>query len=45
VLLGNVAYRAGEPFAWDAKSLNAIHCTKAEPLIRREYRKGWGLEG
>jgi predicted dehydrogenase len=45
VLLGNVAYRAGEPFAWDAKSLKAIHCTKAEPLIRREYRKGWGLEG
>lgn len=43
VLLGNVAYRAGEAFQWDAKNLKAIHCPKAEPLLRRSYRKGWTL--
>jgi len=45
VLLGNVAYRAGEHFEWDAKDLQAIHCPKAERLLRREYRKGWTLDG
>ena len=43
VLLGNVAYRAGERFQWAAKGLKAVNCPKAEALIRREYRKGWSL--
>ena len=43
VLLGNVAYRAGERFQWDAKGLKAVNCPSAEALIRREYRKGWSL--
>jgi predicted dehydrogenase len=43
VLLGNVAYRVGERFQWDAANLRAINCPKADGLIRREYRKGWSL--
>jgi len=41
VLLGNVAYRVGEKFSWDAANLKPINCPKAEPLIRRTYRAGW----
>ena len=43
VLLGGVAIRAGERFGWDGDNLRAIHCDKAEQLIRGEYRKGWTL--
>jgi hypothetical protein len=43
VLLGNVAYRAGEKLTWDAKALKATHCPKADRYIRRPYRKGWKL--
>jgi predicted dehydrogenase len=46
VLLGNVAYRAGQTkFAWDAENLTASDCPAAAAFIRREYRKGWTLEG
>jgi predicted dehydrogenase len=43
VLLGNVAYRAGERLHWGAKNLRATTCPKADPFLRREYRKGWTL--
>jgi len=44
VLLGNVAYRAGQKkMSWNAESLHSPDCPEAEPLIRREYRKGWTL--
>jgi len=43
VLLGNVAYRAGEKLAWNAKELKAVHCPKADRFLRRPYRKGWAL--
>ena len=43
VLLGTVAYRAGEKLTWDAKNLKATNCPKADALIRRPYRKGWQL--
>jgi hypothetical protein len=43
VLLGNVAYRAGQRLQWDADKLQAIGCAKADPLVRREYRAGWTL--
>ncbi|MDP6635698.1 MAG: Gfo/Idh/MocA family oxidoreductase [Phycisphaerae bacterium] len=43
VLLGVVAYRAGEKINWDAKNLKAINCPKADEYIREEYRKGWKL--
>ena len=41
VLLGNVAYRLGEPFEWDAENLKAKGKPKADALIRETYRKGW----
>lgn len=45
VLLGNVSYRADQkPLEWDAVNLVATNCPEAEPLVRREYRKGWSLE-
>lgn len=42
-LLGNVSYRVQKPLEWDADNLVATNCPEAEPLIRREYRKGWSL--
>ena len=44
VLLGAVAYRTGKPLVWDAKHLKA-DVAEAEKYIRKEYRKGWSLEG
>jgi hypothetical protein len=41
--LGNVAYRVGKKLQWDPVSLRATNAPEAEPLIRREYRKGWSL--
>jgi predicted dehydrogenase len=43
--LGNVAYRLGKKLIWDAKNLRATNAPEAASLIRREYRKGWSLEG
>jgi len=43
VLLGNVAYRAGQRLEWDPKRLRAMNCPEADRFIRREYRKGWTL--
>lgn len=45
VLLGIVAFRAGEKLTWDAKHLKATNTTKAEEFIRKEYRKGFELAG
>ncbi|MEM1067378.1 MAG: gfo/Idh/MocA family oxidoreductase, partial [Planctomycetota bacterium] len=41
VLLGNVAYRSGGSFDWDASSLTAGGNAKAQRYIREKYRKGW----
>ena len=43
LLLGNVAYRIGGSFEWDAANLKAVGCPAAEPHIRPEYREGWPL--
>ena len=43
ILLGNVAIKLGKKIEWDAASLKAKGCPEADPLIRREYRKGWTL--
>lgn len=42
VLLGNVAYRLGKPFNWNAKELRADE-PAAEKFLRAEYRKPWVL--
>jgi predicted dehydrogenase len=41
VLLGNVAFRVGKAFDWDAKNLKATNCPAADQYIRKEYREGW----
>lgn len=43
VLLGNVAYRAGEKIAWDAQNLKAIGSPQAEAYLHSSYRPGWSL--
>ena len=43
VLLGNVAYRAGQKLEWDAAALKVKNNPKAMSFIHREYRKGWEL--
>ena len=35
--------RLGEPIDWDAAAMKAAGCPEADPLIHREYRKGWEL--
>jgi hypothetical protein len=41
VLLGNVAYRAGGGFQWNAADLQAAGNDKAQQLIRTPFRDGW----
>ncbi len=41
VLLGNVAYRVGQPLEWDAANLQATNCPDAAPFLRKDYRPGW----
>lgn len=43
VLLGTVAYRAGEKIEWDSENLRVKNSDKAQQLIHKEYRKGWTL--
>jgi predicted dehydrogenase len=43
VLLGNVAYRSGRSFQWDADNLRAVNEPKADRLLHKEYRKPWTL--
>jgi predicted dehydrogenase len=43
VLLGVTAYRVGKPLVWDAKALKAEGVPEADALIKKEYRKGWGV--
>jgi predicted dehydrogenase len=45
VLLGAVSYRCGQPLDWDAKKLKATNASEADKFVRKEYRKGWELEG
>jgi predicted dehydrogenase len=42
-LLGAVAYRTGEKLQWDAKTLKAANCPKADEFIQRKCRAGWTL--
>lgn len=41
ILLGNVAYRTGEAFEWDAAKLKSPGCTAIDALNFPTYRKGW----
>ena len=41
VLLGNVAFRSGKAFQWDAKKQIAVDCPEAQKFIAKQYREGW----
>ncbi len=41
VLLGNVAYRVGQPLEWNAQELRTTNCPAADKYITKEYRSGW----
>ncbi len=41
VLLGNVAFRVGQPLEWDAKNLKATNCPDADKFLSKVYRPGW----
>lgn len=44
--LGNLSYRLGQKkFDWNAAKMEAVGVKGAGEIIRREYRKGWSLEG
>lgn len=43
VLLGNIAYRVGEPLTWDSKSMRFPDNTAANALVCASYRDGWVL--
>jgi predicted dehydrogenase len=42
VLLGVLAYRAGERLTWDSEKFTT-GSSKADALLKREYRQGWTL--
>jgi len=44
-LLGTAAFRVGKKLDWDPKTMKAKNCPEADQYIRREYRKGWVLDG
>lgn len=41
--LGNLAYRAGQKIAWDAKAMRIANVREAERFLGRQYRPGWKL--
>jgi predicted dehydrogenase len=52
ILLGNLAVWAapekdqmGKKIAWDAKKLVATNAPEVMHIVKKEYRKGWELEG
>jgi predicted dehydrogenase len=45
VLLGTVAYRAGQPLEWDAAQLKCVNAPAAEQYVRKSYRAGFEVVG
>ncbi|MFP4499901.1 MAG: Gfo/Idh/MocA family oxidoreductase [Candidatus Hydrogenedentota bacterium] len=45
MLLGLVAYRAGEKLDYDGATGKVSHGAEDDPLYRRTYRDGWVLDG
>ena len=41
VLLGNVAYRAGQKLEWDAANIRVTNHQPANDYLQRAYRAGW----
>jgi predicted dehydrogenase len=46
VLMGNLAVRfPGRELAWDGEAMQVTNDEDANAYVRREYRKGWEIEG
>ena len=45
LLLGLVAYRAGKKIEYDAAAGRVTNSSEANAFLRREYRRGWSLNG
>lgn len=45
MMLGLVAYRVGKKIDYDGENGRVTNCPEADALLRREYRKGWTLDG
>ncbi len=43
VLLGNVAYRAGETIAYDPKTMKVTNVATANQYLSKSYRAGWEI--
>ncbi len=43
LLVGNLAVRLQKPIEWDGPAMKATNAAEAEPLIRKTYRKGFGI--
>ena len=43
VLLGNVAYRIGQPIEYDPAQMRITNVASANSMLRKEYRTGWGI--
>ena len=43
VLLGNVAYRIGEPINYDPAQMKITNIARANDLLSKPYRKGWEI--
>ncbi|MEE2734442.1 MAG: gfo/Idh/MocA family oxidoreductase, partial [Verrucomicrobiota bacterium] len=41
VLLGNVAFRAGQKLEWDYRHMKATNCPEADQFIQHHYRGEW----
>jgi predicted dehydrogenase len=45
VLLGNVAYRAGQTIEFDQETGRILNAPAAEKYLSKEYRRGWDITG
>ncbi len=45
VLLGIVAFRAGQRIEWDAANLKATNASQAEQYVKKQYRQGFEVVG
>jgi len=43
LLVGNLALRLQKRIEWDAAQMKATNASEAEPLIHKDYRKGFGI--
>ncbi|MBC8870549.1 MAG: Gfo/Idh/MocA family oxidoreductase [Planctomycetes bacterium] len=44
LLVGNLALRLQKPIQWDSTAMKATNAAEAEPLIRKTYREGFGID-